>query len=174
MSEGLQLHRALLAAISPHLENKDKVTEVQADIRDLVIQIHKVGKYFSITLCDTWPFLRHLRDGVLFALQMMKMVLGEAVVQPTPTPVTLSLPGDYEVQVAAHLTLVQLQSFGQDMVRCLRSLDQSNEDTESWPKMPSHLAHVQNVLRPAIFYYGHFLCVEIFIICIYFYLYTYL
>lgn len=46
MSEGLQLHRALLTAISPHLENKDKVTEVQADIRDLVIQINKVGKYF--------------------------------------------------------------------------------------------------------------------------------
>lgn len=66
---------------------------------------------------------------VLFALQMLKMVLGEAV-QPTSTPVSLKLTGEYEVQVAAHLTLVQLQSFGQDVARCLRSLDQSNEDTE--------------------------------------------
>lgn len=74
---------------------------------------------------------RHSCDVVSFALQMLKLVQGEAVVQPTPTPVTLSLPADYEVQVAAHLTLVQLQSFGQDVVRCLRSLDQSNEeDTE--------------------------------------------
>lgn len=66
---------------------------------------------------------------VLFILQMLKMVLGEAV-QPTSTPVTLRLTGEYEVQVAAHLTLVQLQSFGQDVMRSLRSLDQSNEDTE--------------------------------------------
>lgn len=59
---------------------------------------------------------------------MLKMIQGETVAQPTPTPVTLKLPGDYEVQVAAHLTLVQLRDFGQDMVRCLRILDQSNED----------------------------------------------
>lgn len=42
MSEGLQLHRALLSAVSPRLENKDKVTEILSDIRDLVIQINKV------------------------------------------------------------------------------------------------------------------------------------
>ena len=65
-------------------------------------------------------------------LQLLKKVQAEAVVQPSPTPVALSLPGDYEIQVAAHLTLVQLQAFGQDVVRCLRSLDQSNEEeTES-------------------------------------------
>ena len=44
MIEGLQLHRALLSSVSPHLENKDKVTALQADIRDLVIQINKVGE----------------------------------------------------------------------------------------------------------------------------------
>lgn len=63
---------------------------------------------------------------VLFAFQMLKWVLGE-VAQPTSTPVTLRLTGEYEVQVAVHLTLVQLQSFGQDVARCLRSLDQSDE-----------------------------------------------
>lgn len=57
---------------------------------------------------------------------MLKMVHGEAA-QPTLTPVTLKLTGEYEVQVAIHLTLVQLLSFGQDVARSLRSLDQSNE-----------------------------------------------
>lgn len=45
MAEGLQLHRALLAAVSPRLDNKDGVSELQADIRDLAIQINKVGEY---------------------------------------------------------------------------------------------------------------------------------
>ena len=76
-----------------------------------------------ICLCSTYvkPFP--------CALQMLQKDGG---VQPTPTPVTLRLHGEYEVQVAAHLTLVQLQSFGRDAIRCLRSLDTSNEDeTES-------------------------------------------
>lgn len=100
MSEGLQLHRALLSSVSPRLENKDKVTGLMADIRDLAIQINK----------------------------MLKMAQADAVVQPSPTPVALHLPREYEVQVAAHLTLVQLQSFGQDTARCLRSLERSNEE----------------------------------------------
>ncbi|XP_026206534.1 colony stimulating factor 3 (granulocyte) a isoform X2 [Anabas testudineus] len=103
MSEGLQLHRALLISVSPRLKNKDKVTELMADVKDLSIQINK----------------------------MLRMVQ-ESVVQPSPTPMALHLTGEYEVQVAAHLTLVQLQSFGQDMVRCLRSLDVNNdEETDS-------------------------------------------
>lgn len=52
---------------------------------------------------------------------MLKMV-GQAVAPPT---LTLNLPGDYEVQVAIHLTLLQLQNFGQDVDRYLRGLDQS-------------------------------------------------
>ncbi|KAJ4940079.1 hypothetical protein JOQ06_026389 [Pogonophryne albipinna] len=104
MSEGLQLHRALLRSVSPRLEQKDRVIGLQADIRDLVVQINK----------------------------MLKMAQAEAVVQPSPTPVALRLPGEYEVQVAAHLTLVQLQAFGQDTTRCLRGLDRSNdEETQS-------------------------------------------
>lgn len=42
ISEGLQLHRALLNAVSPRLENRDKVDALQGDIRDLVLQINKV------------------------------------------------------------------------------------------------------------------------------------
>uniref|UniRef100_A0A3P8S5X2 Colony stimulating factor 3 (granulocyte) a n=1 Tax=Amphiprion percula TaxID=161767 RepID=A0A3P8S5X2_AMPPE len=104
MYEGLQLHQALLSAVSSRLGNKDKVIELMADIRDLAIQINK----------------------------MLKMAQAEPVVQPSPTPVALRLPANYEVQVATHLTLVQLQAFGQDMIRCLRPLDRSNEEeTES-------------------------------------------
>lgn len=104
MHEGLQLHRALLSSVFPRLENKDKVTSLMADIKDLAIQINK----------------------------MLKIAKSEVEVQPTPTPVALRLSGEYEVQVATHLILVQLQSFGQDMVRCLRSLDHSTEEeTES-------------------------------------------
>lgn len=105
MYEGLQLHQALLSAVSSsQLGNKDKVIELMADVRDLAIQINK----------------------------MLKMAQAEAVEQPSPTPVALRLPGNYEVQVATHLTLVRLQAFGQDMIRCLRPLDRSNEeDTES-------------------------------------------
>lgn len=66
-----------------------------------------------------------------FALQMLRLVQGEAAVQPTQNTVTLKLQGDYEVQVAVHMTLVQLQSFGQDMLRCLRSLDQNREEEET-------------------------------------------
>ncbi|XP_010734587.1 colony stimulating factor 3 (granulocyte) a isoform X2 [Larimichthys crocea] len=102
MSEGLQLHRALLqqASDSPHLDKNDKLTELMADIRDLVIKTNK----------------------------LLKTVQRETVVLPTPTPVTLNLPGEYEVQVAAHLILVQLQSFGQDVDRSLRSLIQNKEE----------------------------------------------
>ncbi|KAF3704568.1 hypothetical protein EXN66_Car020257 [Channa argus] len=114
MSEGLQLHRALLNFVSPHLPNIHKVTELVADIRDLTLKIDK----------SIYP--------LCFASQMLKIAQTEAYVQPTPISVALRLPGEYEVQVAAHLMLVQLQTFGQDMIRCLRDLDKSNdEETES-------------------------------------------
>lgn len=42
ISEGLQLHQALLIIIVNHLEQKDQVLALEADIRDLNIQITKV------------------------------------------------------------------------------------------------------------------------------------
>ncbi|MEQ2159997.1 hypothetical protein GOODEAATRI_029059 [Goodea atripinnis] len=60
--------------------------------------------------------------------EMQKMTQMQAVVPPMSTSVELRLPGDYDVQVAAHLTLDQLQAFSQDVARCLRSLDLSNDD----------------------------------------------
>ncbi|KAM9715523.1 colony stimulating factor 3 (granulocyte) a [Menidia menidia] len=100
MSEGLHLHRSLLLRVSPRLEAADKVASLMADIRDLAIQIVK----------------------------MQKMLRPEAEVQQAPDPLDLRLPGNYEVQVAVHMTLVQLQSFGRDMMRCLGSLDQGSEE----------------------------------------------
>ncbi|XP_029136514.2 uncharacterized protein csf3a isoform X1 [Labrus bergylta] len=67
--------------------------------------------------------LDDIRD---LAIQINKML--KAVVLPSPTPVALRLLGKYDVQVAAHLTLEQLQSFGQDMVRLLRTLDPSSDE----------------------------------------------
>lgn len=66
-----------------------------------------------------------------YFLQMIQMVQTEAVAQPTPTPVVLRLPGEYEVQVAAHLTLVHLEAFGQDMLRFLRGLAEQSDDDET-------------------------------------------
>lgn len=64
--------------------------------------------------------------GVL-VLQLLKVVKAEAV-QASPAAVTLNLSGEYEIQVATHLTLVQLQTFGWDVKRCLRTVDQSSEE----------------------------------------------
>ncbi|KAJ0060223.1 hypothetical protein NL108_004083, partial [Boleophthalmus pectinirostris] len=41
MSEGLQLHRELLNAVMPHLNNNMKMAELSNDIGDLDLQIHK-------------------------------------------------------------------------------------------------------------------------------------
>lgn len=66
---------------------------------------------------------------------MLKIVHPQGSPHPTKPSAPLNLPADYEFQVAAHLTLVDLQSYIQDLVRFLRTLDRSTEvETESWPK----------------------------------------
>lgn len=102
MTEGLLLHRELLTAVLPKLGKKDKVSELSYDIRDFLLQIRK----------------------------MLKLVQksGAPTVQPMSKPVTLRLPGEYEIQVAAHLTLVQLEAFAQDVVDCLKNMKQSDEE----------------------------------------------
>lgn len=52
ISEGLQLHRALLNAVSPHLENRDKADVLQADIKDLGLQINKVRDCIYINVLN--------------------------------------------------------------------------------------------------------------------------
>ncbi|XP_061564868.1 colony stimulating factor 3 (granulocyte) a [Cololabis saira] len=101
--EGLQLHQILLTSVSNRLEKKDKVDALIADISDLTNQVKK----------------------------MLRMTPAEEPVPPTPPQMTLRMPGDYEVQVAAHWTLLQLQDFGQDVNRCLRILERSNDEEET-------------------------------------------
>lgn len=51
---------------------------------------------------------------------MLKIVGGQVAQVPR---LTLNLPGAYEVQMAAHLTLLQLLNFGQEVDQCLKSLE---------------------------------------------------
>lgn len=63
---------------------------------------------------------------------MLKLAQKEGVSKPNPTlALALDLRGSYEVQVAIHLILVQLQGFEQDMDRCLRSLEQNPLEEEA-------------------------------------------
>ncbi|XP_077595226.1 uncharacterized protein LOC144211684 [Stigmatopora nigra] len=93
--EYLQLEQALLNAVSSRLGNAMGVADLTNNVRDLAVQISK----------------------------MLQALQSEFVVHLNPSPVNLLLSGDFEVQVAVHLTLVQLQSLGQDIHRFLRNLD---------------------------------------------------
>lgn len=78
---------------------------------------------------------------------MLKMAGEQAVVLPT---LTLALPGNFEVQLAAHLTLQQLQNFAQDVDQCLKSLVQSG-----WPmidRIELLWTRALTALQPAICY----------------------
>ncbi|XP_053709797.1 uncharacterized protein LOC128752530 [Synchiropus splendidus] len=103
VTEGLLLYQAMLNATYPKLQKNEQVVALIADIKDLVVQLNK----------------------------MLKMANAAKSVQPTPAPVELRLDSEYRVQVAIHLTLVHLQSFGHDMSRWLRQLDQSEEEEET-------------------------------------------
>ncbi|CAB1312335.1 unnamed protein product [Coregonus sp. 'balchen'] len=106
MSEGLQLHQDLLRAVVQRLANTESLTALLTDIRDLRVQINRM-------------------------LKAVQVVESPVAVQPTATTSLAShLTGDYEVQVATHLTLVQLQSFGQDIVRSLRNIAQANRERD--------------------------------------------
>lgn len=100
------------------------------DIRDLNTQIAKVKRLFYMTVPNQNASYHILHSQLPDTFQMQKLTHDPA--PPTSTPVELHLPGDYEVQVAVHLTLVQLQTFSQDLARCLRGLDRSaDEEIES-------------------------------------------
>ncbi|XP_057682719.1 uncharacterized protein LOC130909833 [Corythoichthys intestinalis] len=93
--ERLQLDQALLNAVLTRLENTHGVADLTNNVRDLSFQISK----------------------------MLRALPTDYVVQMTPSPVNLLLSGDFEVQVATHLTLLQLRSLGQDIRHFLRNLD---------------------------------------------------
>ncbi|KAM3597428.1 uncharacterized protein V6R79_004445 [Siganus canaliculatus] len=93
MASGSHMFQQLLAALGPRLGG---LGDLKADLRDLLTHIHKMKA-------------AALLDG--------------GGVEPTSSlDLDPRLHGDYEVQVAAHLTLLQLQSFCHDLIRSLRAV----------------------------------------------------
>uniref|UniRef100_A0AAY4C589 Uncharacterized protein n=2 Tax=Denticeps clupeoides TaxID=299321 RepID=A0AAY4C589_9TELE len=88
---GLQLHEGLLKAIWPYLSNREPLDLLQADIKELTEQIY----------------------------QILELLEEPASLQPPSVNLASGLT-DYQVQVALHLTLQQLQSFGHNVFRILR------------------------------------------------------
>ncbi|XP_043090044.1 colony stimulating factor 3 (granulocyte) b [Puntigrus tetrazona] len=97
---GLELHRELLQDIRGLLSSTEELTILLADIRDLSAQVQQMQEL----------------------AQIPSTVSQKAVF----TPLSPRLSGDYEVQVALHLSLQQLRSFTQDVFRSLRHIAASN------------------------------------------------
>ncbi|XP_031162795.1 uncharacterized protein LOC116055135 [Sander lucioperca] len=91
MSAGGRLYQGLLGVLSDRLSG---LSNLHADLRDLLTHIAKMKE----------------------AAQ-----LGDAADQNQSLDLASRLPGNYEVQVAAHLTLTQLRSFCHDLMRSLRA-----------------------------------------------------
>ncbi|KAM9843916.1 colony stimulating factor 3 (granulocyte) b [Aulostomus maculatus] len=92
MARGSQLYLRMLQVLSNRLSS---VSRLQADIRDLLTQIAKMKEAAQLT------------GG------------GE---DQSHGPDLSGLHSNYEVEVAAHLTLSQLQSFCHDLIRSLRAV----------------------------------------------------
>lgn len=103
MTEGLKLHRELLNAVLPQLDNNSNMVELSNDIGDLDLIIHKM------------------------------LTLMEKATPSTPSsiPVALRLNDEFDVQAAAHLTLAQLEAFGQNVVLSLKSMERAKEEPQS-------------------------------------------
>ncbi|KAG7218714.1 hypothetical protein INR49_007066 [Caranx melampygus] len=93
MLAGGRLYQGLLGVLS---EQVGGLTELSADIRDLLIHVRKMKEVGR--LIDDNPD------------QNPSLDLGRR------------LHGNYEVQVAVHLTLTQLRSFCHDLIRSLRAI----------------------------------------------------
>ncbi|CAM4630177.1 unnamed protein product [Leuciscus chuanchicus] len=98
---GLELHHKLLEEIGVVLNSSEELKPLLAGVRDLCDQVKKVQRLAQIPSPES-------QDGFP----------------------GLSLQGrsDYQVQVAAHLTLQQLRSFTQDVFRTLRHISASMAD----------------------------------------------
>nr|XP_046272496.1 granulocyte colony-stimulating factor-like isoform X2 [Scatophagus argus] len=93
MSAGSRLYQGLLGGLSDRLSG---LNDLRADLRDLQTHLHKMEE---------------------------EVQLGSSVMDQTHSvDLTSRLRGNYEVQVAAHLTLTQLRSFCHDLIRSLRAV----------------------------------------------------
>uniref|UniRef100_A0A4W5Q2E2 Granulocyte colony-stimulating factor n=1 Tax=Hucho hucho TaxID=62062 RepID=A0A4W5Q2E2_9TELE len=94
MSAGLQLYQDVLGELKERVTT-DKVTGLLADIRDLLAQVTKMQEPGQMS----------------------------SVAQYEASGLASRLPGDYEVQVATHFTLLQLRDFTQNLKRSLRNVE---------------------------------------------------
>ncbi|XP_042338238.1 granulocyte colony-stimulating factor-like [Plectropomus leopardus] len=92
MAAGVRLHQGLLGVLSERLSG---LSDLRADLRDLLTHITKMKE------------AAQLGSG------------SEAGQSPD---LASRLHGNYEVQVATHLTLTQLRSFCHDLIRSLRAV----------------------------------------------------
>ncbi|XP_023263453.1 uncharacterized protein LOC111656104 [Seriola lalandi dorsalis] len=93
MLAGGRLYQGLLGILSERLSG---LTDVRADLRDLLTHLRKMKE--AAQLAD---------DGLD---------------QNPSLDLSTRLHGNYEVQVAVHLTLTQLRSFCHDLIRSLRAI----------------------------------------------------
>ncbi|XP_051797159.1 uncharacterized protein LOC110965910 [Acanthochromis polyacanthus] len=92
MSAGSQLYQGLLGVLSDKLSG---LNDLRADLRDLLTHITKMKEAAQL-------------DGNISDQNQVPDLASR-------------LNGNYEVQVAIHVTLTQLQSFCQDLIRTLRA-----------------------------------------------------
>uniref|UniRef100_A0A667XRQ6 Colony stimulating factor 3 (granulocyte) a n=1 Tax=Myripristis murdjan TaxID=586833 RepID=A0A667XRQ6_9TELE len=91
MSQGVNLHKDLLEAVSNKLTG---LTDLTSDLRDLQTQIGKMQEQGHLSSAEQYQ----------------------------SPDLASHLNGDYEVQVADHLSLKQLLSFCHDLMRSLRQI----------------------------------------------------
>ncbi|KAL6474866.1 hypothetical protein MHYP_G00159060, partial [Metynnis hypsauchen] len=102
IAEGLKLHQTLLTVVSKLSPVKSEmVNELQCDINDLLLQVRK---------------MQDLKN--LLSNPEHQAVL-ESQLQETLAP---KLSNEYKKHVAAHLTLVQLRDFSEDVSRTFRNM----------------------------------------------------
>ncbi|KAJ8251873.1 hypothetical protein GJAV_G00226380 [Gymnothorax javanicus] len=97
MRKGLLLYQDLLSTIRQRVASSDKVNELHANVRDLLVLVNKMRD------------LSQLDEGEQYG----------------GSGLAARLTGEYEVQVASHLVLHDLRSFARDLYRSLRNIDQT-------------------------------------------------
>ncbi|KAJ8345618.1 hypothetical protein SKAU_G00298110 [Synaphobranchus kaupii] len=97
MYQGLQLYQDLLSTVRHRLPNPDKLTELLAVINDLLAQVLKIRELAQL----------------------------ETVTQYQGSGLSARLNSDFQAEIATHITLEQLTSFSQHVVRSLRKISHS-------------------------------------------------
>ncbi|XP_042559115.1 colony stimulating factor 3 (granulocyte) a [Clupea harengus] len=98
MAEGLQMYSGLLNVVAGHLTSSQKISDLGADIKDLLSKVQRIQKLSHVSSQSAETDMSSLSSR---------------------------LTGDYEVQLATHVILGHLRSFAQDVFRSLRNLAQT-------------------------------------------------